>query len=1604
MLRKPFYNVFHALLFLLTLYSSGSLYAQAVTITSSSTTVTGLTNSSGGSTTTINFQNSNPYPIIITNLSGVSGTSGNMNASLWYKPGAITAAPGLISAVNGWQLAAAGTFANTANTTTTNAVPVLSNINLVVPPNTTYGLAVYLDGQRTCFPALAATLTGGGCTVTMSPTTSYGSGIPNSSQTTSLSYNWIGTITFIKGVNGMNNAGITQLSSPTGNTCAGTYPVKVKVNNAGNNLINNVTVQWLLNGVAQTPYALSQPLDTFGGSGVNEREVTLGNYTFASNTPVAIKAWTTLPNGVADTVPGNDTINKVIKTGLSGIYTVNSAAATGGTNYASFTALANDLNTYGLCGPVTVNAVAGSGPYTEYISFKNFPGSSATNTVRINGNGVTVKYLNTANQRQLLTLEGTQYTRIDSITFQSIATDYCWGALLYGNALNDSITRCTFDLSSIVTTTFANSSGILLNGAPLSLSVGGTNGTNCYIADNYIKGGTGTGGMYAGFYIFGNNNNNIIRNNRIENFYNTGISLTDGINNIVENNDIHRATKTGMSSFTGISCGGSTTTTGSLIVRNNKIHSPYGGTAANTNSFTGITNSADGTSANPALFYNNMIYDVNQGGTIYGLFINSAQYSRYYHNTVDFSKPLTGTGQVYGMYIAGPDTQLYVHNNMVSITSGTQGTKYGFYYFNGVSVTDAQKNNIYVNSNQSGLQYYGYLNTPYTTQAAFQAVYPALENGSPIADPQYVNVAANNFTPANPNVTNAGLNLTSNVPVDIFGTTRTIMPTIGAIEVLPTQTNNGALTHLLTKTSLFCAGNQNLYLRLANTGTNTITSATLNWQLNGVNQAPLNYTGNMVAPTSTSGQCFDTITLSNVPVTGPSTIKVWLTQVNGAADNNHNNDTIQLSLSPTTFVVASAKDSICSGTLAYLALTPNIGYPAGGLQWESSLNGTTWTPLSSTDTTRYASSALSTNTWFRARIINGGTGCYSNSKLINVNTNTLTAADTSRCGPGSVTFNTSTTSGNVVKWYTAATGGTPVAIGNSFTTPSLSVTTPYYIASESANLMDTSVGRQSTTSTSSSGTNESGLVFDALQSFILSSVNVYAIVNPAGPGTVTVSLKDASGTVLQSGTFPVNATYPNGTLATLPLNFTVPAGTGLRLTLSASTGIAGLARETIAANINFPYTLNGVCTINSSFSGTSILTTQYLHFFNWKIKNGCSGARQQVNAIIKPKPTVTLGNDTAICPGNSITLNATATPATGLSYQWSTGATTNNITTNTPNTYWVKVTNNVSCSATDTLVLSNAPIPTNILAADYALCTGGNVVLNAGNPGNTYLWNTGSTSQSITVTTPGNYTVKVTNAGGCNTICNTHVTQYPLPLKSLGADQVICSWDTAILNAGNPGCTYNWNTGNTTQIITTPDSGTYWVKVTSTVGCVQYDTVHIAYATIPPNDGFNFIPQINIQPGQVLFEPINPLAGLSYTWNFGDGTPEITQNSPVHIYASNGNYVVKMTSFNGCLYHDTTLTINVDLLTGIKRVHGLEATIDIYPNPAQDILNIEIRDKDIKMNGIAVYNSIGQTVFQQTMLNTTKQQISLGNLSAGSYIIHIITPNGITYRRFNIIR
>ncbi|NBG66701.1 hypothetical protein GQN54_11300, partial [Cryomorphaceae bacterium S-15] len=106
-------------------------------------------------------------------------------------------------------------------------------------------------------------------------------------------------------VSGDNDAAVLAIDSPSV-FCAGSQPVYATIANGGSNQINSLTINWEVNGVAQTAVSYTQLIDTINGSNPNSVSVLLGsaNFTAGNNT---IKVYSSMPNGVADTVNFNDT-------------------------------------------------------------------------------------------------------------------------------------------------------------------------------------------------------------------------------------------------------------------------------------------------------------------------------------------------------------------------------------------------------------------------------------------------------------------------------------------------------------------------------------------------------------------------------------------------------------------------------------------------------------------------------------------------------------------------------------------------------------------------------------------------------------------------------------------------------------------------------------------------------------------------------------------------------------------------------------------------------------------------------------------------------------------------------------------------------------------------------------------------------------------------------------------------------------------------------------------------------------------------------------------------------------------------------------------------
>ncbi len=219
-----------------------------------------------------------------------------------------------------------------------------------------------------------------------------------------------------------------------------------------------------------------------------------------------------------------------------------------------------------------------------------------------------------------------------------------------------------------------------------------------------------------------------------------------------------------------------------------------------------------------------------------------------------------------------------------------------------------------------------------------------------------------------------------------------------------------------------------------------------------------------------------------------------------------------------------------------------------------------------------------------------------------------------------------------------------------------------------------------------------------------------------------------------------------------------------------------------------------------------------------KIDNGvCSDSdTMNIQQVIKPS----LGNDTTLCAGQQVSLSA---PSGGISYQWSTGNSSQTISVSASGQYWVTV-NWGACQTSDTVDITLVPAPIVNLPASVSICPHDSVQLNPGNnTGATYLWSTGDDTQTITVSSAGTYTVKVTNQQ-CS-IWDTTVV-IGVPPYSWEKNVKLCNVEKYRIDAGISGASYHWSTGDTTQYIDVTASGVFWV-VMNTHGCPLTDTVTV---------------------------------------------------------------------------------------------------------------------------------------------------------------------------------
>ncbi len=210
------------------------------------------------------------------------------------------------------------------------------------------------------------------------------------------------------------------------------------------------------------------------------------------------------------------------------------------------------------------------------------------------------------------------------------------------------------------------------------------------------------------------------------------------------------------------------------------------------------------------------------------------------------------------------------------------------------------------------------------------------------------------------------------------------------------------------------------------------------------------------------------------------------------------------------------------------------------------------------------------------------------------------------------------------------------------------------------------------------------------------------------------------------------------------------------------------------------------------------------------------------------------------------------------------------------------------------------------LGPDQIICRGDTVILDGDDDKDSYLWNDGSSMQTLAAIDSGTYTLIATR-GTCTLYDTLEVGFYPPTGADFPSeDTTLCEGNTLLLDATTPNATYIWqdNSGNTTYDANL--AGQYWVEVTDEFGCTESDTLQLRYETAPqlsvnndttlcPGDGTNLMALV-----------ANDSTTTSYLWNPTGDTSSSISVAP----AASSSYTVAATNFCGTT---VSLPINVNI-------------------------------------------------------------------------------------------
>lgn len=502
----------------------------------------------------------------------------------------------------------------------------------------------------------------------------------------------------------------------------------------------------------------------------------------------------------------------------------------------------------------------------------------------------------------------------------------------------------------------------------------------------------------------------------------------------------------------------------------------------------------------------------------------------------------------------------------------------------------------------------------------------------------------------------------------------------------------------------------------------------------------------------------------------------YLFATNTTTGCNHA-DTVRIWNQPGGITIDAIPDTICITGTSTMNLIPGDDYYPGSIQWKDSPDGNVYGDIPGANDASFTTPVLTANHFYKAVVSAGAAECESPAQAIIVaNPVIVSTKDSFNCGPGVVTLEVETGGFSNVKWYESLTATQPVGQGSPFNTPYLGATTTYFAAASSGTPQPAPTVIGDGTSTSSWTDVPYNLNYLGTKcQWLLKATDLTAAGFNAG------YINSIGFDVVYAGDAVENFTLK---MKSTSLNFlNPPLETNMQTVFSAASYQPVDASMNVH-NLDAWFYWDGVsniiieeCHNNSSWGSSSGVSVNYngsglsnaadvtdqctnpggTTYTNSSVPNiqigmvgACESDRQEVTAYIRPVPDVDLGPDVNECKDQGQeNLVLDAGTQLNSTYLWDDGTTAQVRAVHQNGTYSVVVTNEYECSKEDEINVIFRHNPVVNLGNDTSVCNGVTLKLNGGNQGIDYFWNTGETTPTISVTSPGEYSVYVTNTEGC---------------------------------------------------------------------------------------------------------------------------------------------------------------------------------------------------------------------------------------------------------------